>query len=325
MKKALIYGAGKVFVNSFINSNFAATRLMMEGYKIAGITDKFGTNEDKWANYHFYQREVALQSDYDEIIVTSTKYYMEIRNELIELGIPVEKIHSYKELQDKWYKELFFVSQLAGQQGLEIGGPTGMFSSIYRACQSCDNVNFSANTVWWQKGAHNSFIYDGREIGNVYIADAVDLGIIEDESYDFILSSNNLEHIANPMRALKEWYRILRMGGIIILVVPRREVTFDHTRPYTTFEHLLQDYETGVGEDDLSHLPEIQKLHDYAMDVACGGREQFLRRAQKNIENRCLHHHVFSEACLKALWKYFGLTILDFEEIPGNYCIIGKK
>lgn len=325
MKKILIYGTGKVFTSAFLDSDFAPARLLEDGNVIIGITDKVIHDEIGRGKYKVLPREEALHTDYDKIIVTSTKYFNEIKNELLAKDIPANKIQFYRDLIDQWYEKLFRVSLLKGKVGLEIGGPSEIFSCIYRNCLSCDDANFSENTVWWQKGRENAYVYNGQALGKVYILDAVHLIGIAAQAYDFVLSSNNLEHIANPIRALKEWLRVLCADGILILVVPRREVTFDHARPYTSFEHLLHDYETGVEEDDLSHLQEISELHDYAMDVACGGKENFLARAQRNIENRCLHHHVFSEACLKALWKYLGLTILDFEEIPGNYCIIGKK
>lgn len=35
------------------------------------------------------------------------------------------------------------------------------------------------------------------------------------------------------------------------------------------------------------------------MDIACGGKDKFIEQAQKNFENRCLHHHVFNEQCLR--------------------------
>jgi predicted SAM-dependent methyltransferase len=48
----------------------------------------------------------------------------------------------------------------------------------------------------------------------------------EDESLDFILSSDVLEHIPTPMDALKETYRILKPGGCHIFTVPFYEHRF---------------------------------------------------------------------------------------------------
>lgn len=208
--------------------------------------------------------------------------------------------------------------------GIEIGGPSDIFKSVYPLCKSCDGVNFSEDTVWWKKD-ENRYEYKGQMLGQVYIADATDLSAIADNQYDFVLSSNNVEHIANPLKALKEFGRILKRDGVIVIAVPVKERTFDHNKPDTTFKHLCEDYDNNIREDDLSHLAEILELHDYSMDILCGGKAAFQKRAEKNIQNRCLHHHVFSEACLREMYEWLGLEVIDFWKVAENYIILGKK
>src|SRR5438045_1046224 len=41
-----------------------------------------------------------------------------------------------------------------------------------------------------------------------------------DHSLAYVVCSHGLEHVTNPVTALAEWYRVLRPGGIIYLVVP---------------------------------------------------------------------------------------------------------
>jgi SAM-dependent methyltransferase len=40
--------------------------------------------------------------------------------------------------------------------------------------------------------------------------------------YDFCFASHVLEHIANPLKALQGWIRIVKPGGHIILVLPEK-------------------------------------------------------------------------------------------------------
>jgi hypothetical protein len=54
-----------------------------------------------------------------------------------------------------------------------------------------------------------------------------------------------------------------------------------------------EDFRNGVGEDDLTHLPEILQLHDLQKDKAAGSKEEFRQRCAQNYSNRALHHHVF--------------------------------
>lgn len=110
-----------------------------------------------------------------------------------------------------------------------------------------------------------------------------------------------------------------------LILVPMKEKCFDHNREYTTFEHILEDYRNDVTEDDLSHLPEIMEKHDYSMDAACGGKEKFMERAMKNMENKCLHHHVFEENCLKKAFEFAGLRVTGFSSILDNWLIFGEK
>lgn len=43
-----------------------------------------------------------------------------------------------------------------------------------------------------------------------------------DNSMDFVLSSHVIEHTPNPLRAIEEWYRILRPGGVMFMIFPHR-------------------------------------------------------------------------------------------------------
>ena len=218
------------------------------------------------------------------------------------------------------------INLFSRKNGIEIGGPSAIFTPIYAKCSSCDGVNFSADTTWWQKGNTDNYYFSGKKLGSIFIADAVDMSCIHDNVYDFVISSNNLEHIANPIKALKEFMRISKNGGIIVVIVPMKNYTFDHKREYTKFEHMLSDYENDIDERDLTHLPEILELHDLSMDPPAGDIENFRQRSLKNYENRCLHHHVFCEDSLRKIYDYLGLEVIYFNQnVLGNYVIIGRK
>jgi SAM-dependent methyltransferase len=193
---------------------------------------------------------------------------------------------------------------VSGGRGLEIGGPSAVFSPaapnvyippIYALAASIDNCNFATNTTWSEGDAGRTFQYvEDREPGLQYIHDATALSSIGDGSYDFLLASHILEHVANPLRALEEFHRVLKPKGAVLVLVPNRSHTFDHQRPYTSFAHLAEDRAAGRDETDLTHLEEILALHDLQRDLPAGTPEQFRARCMRNVENRCMHHHVFS-------------------------------
>ena len=188
--------------------------------------------------------------------------------------------------------------------GFEIGGPsynTGIF--IYERAISIDNVIFSKNTIW--SNHTEEYKYYKKKKGKVIINDAVNISQIQDNVYDFCFSSHSLEHIANPLKAIKEWLRIIKNDGFIIIVVPEKSCCFDHKREYSNFSTLLSQYEKNVEEDDLSTLPEILEKHDLSMDPPAGDLESFTKRSLDNFNNRCLHHYVYNDDLLINICKYF--------------------
>ena len=95
-----------------------------------------------------------------------------------------------------------------------------------------------------------------------------------------------------------------------MLVVPHRDGTFDHRRPVTALTHLLEDFEVGRDEGDLTHLEEVLELHDLALDEGIDDREEFVRRCKANAEKRCLHHHVFNTHLVVAMLDSRNLQLL---------------
>ena len=57
---------------------------------------------------------------------------------------------------------------------------------------------------------------------DVWIEDAQDLRLFASEQYDFAFSSHLLEHIPfeNVVKTLKEWLRVIKIGGYLILYLP---------------------------------------------------------------------------------------------------------
>jgi ubiquinone/menaquinone biosynthesis C-methylase UbiE len=85
-------------------------------------------------------------------------------------------------------------------------------------------------------------------------ADASDIPVLNN-SYDFIISSHLLEHVANPIKVLKEWDRIIKPGGIIFMIIPHKERTFDRSKKRTSLSHLIKDqYNDTKGDMGHTHV-----------------------------------------------------------------------
>lgn len=220
-------------------------------------------------------------------------------------------------------------SYLKDACGLEIGGPSTIFETqlpVYQVVKSLDGVNFASSTIW--EGAVKAgatYRFYGWKKGRQYVADATDLSQIKSGSYDFLLSSNCLEHVANPLKAMDEWTRVVKKKGAILLVLPNKAGNFDHKRPVTEFQHLLDDYRRNIGEDDLTHLEEILQLHDLSMDLPAGDYGSFKKRSQDNFNNRALHHHVFDADLIGEILGHSRIDVVSQYVTSTDFIVLGVK
>jgi hypothetical protein len=133
------------------------------------------------------------------------------------------------------------------------------------------------------------------------------LSAVADASYDVVIASHVIEHVANPIAALAEFWRVLRPRGRLVLLVPDRHHTFDHRREPTPFAHVLEEYRAGVKEVSEAHIrefctalfgqppihpPEVRAWHD--PDALDAERFDLHRR-------RTIHVHVWNPEEFAAL------------------------
>lgn len=218
------------------------------------------------------------------------------------------------------------------KKGLEIGGPSPFFSEngpvpIYGIVDELDNINFNSKTFWGEIESGNNFHFSSnKNNGKQFITDATDLSVIKDAKYDFLLSSHVLEHIANPIKAINEWKRVVKKDGYLVFVLPSKTHTFDWKRDLTNLDHIINDFKNNTSELDETHFDEIIKLHDVNKDSTVPSYEEHVRRTLDNKNSRIVHHHTFDMNLLSDLLKYCGFEIVDSEFIlPFNLVVIAKN
>jgi SAM-dependent methyltransferase len=213
-----------------------------------------------------------------------------------------------------------FVEPLRGAKGFEIGGPSALFRTggllpAYPQLATLDGLQAEDAHVLWH-GELTEGSYETAEpglSGRLWLGEGGDLSFVDSDSYDAVLSSHVLEHLANPVGALREWLRVLRPSGHMLIVLPHKEGCADHRRPTTSLEHMLEDAEATAGEDDMTHADEVLALHDLARDPAVPDREALRQRLLANPANRAMHHHCFTSHSALRLLDRVGLELLAVE------------
>jgi SAM-dependent methyltransferase len=71
------------------------------------------------------------------------------------------------------------------------------------------------------------------------------------ESFDFVLASHVIEHVPDAIGALLEWARVARR--YVFLIIPARTNEFDHARPLTTLEELIDRHANAVDSIEDRH------------------------------------------------------------------------
>ena len=242
----------------------------------------------------------------------------------------------------KWGYEKFFPRKikifrsckklLKNKAGVEIGGPSGVFSEggpvpLYKIVNQLDNINYNRKTFWGEIDEGENFKFNtSKQNGKQIIADATDLSKINDESYEFMIASHVIEHIANPIKALYEWKRIIKTGGYLVIIAPDMRYTYDRKRPITTITHIINDFNRNTEETDNTHFDEVINMHDLTIDGSVDSYDNHVNRTLDNVNTRIVHHHTFNMTLLKELLRYCNFKIIKYQSIkPFHLTVIAQK
>lgn len=127
---------------------------------------------------------------------------------------------------------------LDGLSGLEIGG----------SAHNSFGLN-SKNVDYTDKEDTVYKLDEIKRCGRAMPVDVVASGDklpFPDGSHDFVISSHVLEHFPDPIKALKEWYRVIKDGGYIFMIVPHKERTFDKKNDRTTLKELIARHSGSI-------------------------------------------------------------------------------
>lgn len=237
----------------------------------------------------------------------------------------------YFSLRKHRVKNIFKISNFFYKKViLELGGPSRFFYKnipIYQLASRVDCVNFDYQTLRDGKiiPGCNKYNYYKNKKGNQFVQDATVLDQIDDDSYDLIISSNCLEHIANPIKALLEWKRVLKKNAYLIIVLPNPKKTGDKSRNVTKFNHILGDFNKNITEKDKTHINEVIKKSAFTIDKICPDKETFIKLVNENYKYRILHHHVFDLNLIEEIASYLKISLIGYGNIKKDDYYIFKN
>jgi SAM-dependent methyltransferase len=163
------------------------------------------------------------------------------------------------------------------------------------------------------------------------------------ESFDYIVSSHNFEHLPNPVKFLQGCERVLKPGGHLVMAVPDARMSFDLFRPNTTLADWLEAYAEDrerpnarqvfdswsliamVKPEDRDALPFTPAfLPSQAMvesDIAALWEGWSESETGDYVDAHCtvmtpavLEHLIYETRCLGLT----GLTVVEVSQLPGQ-------
>ena len=109
--------------------------------------------------------------------------------------------------------------------------------------------------------------------------DAQHMDGVKDDQYDFVHSSHCLEHLESPVAALRNWIRITKPGGHVVVTVPDMELyeggrlpsryNGDHKWMFT-----LSNWKNGIPQDKV--IPVVGLLAEASVYFASVSIERLL-------------------------------------------------
>jgi predicted SAM-dependent methyltransferase len=164
----------------------------------------------------------------------------------------------------------------------------------------------------------------------------VDIDIIDDgekldkfkeRSQDFVVANHFLEHSQNPILAIINMLRVLKVNGRLYCAVPDKRYTFDVNRQITDLEHIIKDFHDGPDWSRKKHYEEWFLF----VDNIDNHESEFEEKVDNWIsENYSIHFHVWTQREIVELLLYVQKLVsfeieLIFKNDKENIFILIKK
>ncbi|MEM7031235.1 MAG: class I SAM-dependent methyltransferase [Chloroflexota bacterium] len=216
-------------------------------------------------------------------------------------------------LQSSWYKQTYryngynraaWMQQQAanvpaGCQVLDVGAGTGRYRPLFNHCEyKAQDFGQEPGTI----GIYTPLDYES-DITNIPV---------DDQSFDVVICTEVLEHVPEPILALKEIARILRPGGKLLLTAPL--MSFLHQEPYHFYGGYTPHwYEKFLTEFGLT----IESIEPNQGFFSFFGQESV--RYSQYLDPRHTQGSFLTRAVLTTLW------VITLPMLRGFFPLLGKS
>lgn len=125
--------------------------------------------------------------------------------------LPIEQIHDFNQLSRNQWVKAKAIEVTPGSKVLDVGAGTCLYRSLFSHCEYV---------------SHDFQGYDGYrenkegQYGQIDIKSDITSIPVNNNSFDVILCTEVLEHVPEPILALKEMVRIVKPGGRLLITAP---------------------------------------------------------------------------------------------------------
>jgi SAM-dependent methyltransferase len=133
--------------------------------------------------------------------------------------------------------------------------------------------------------------------------DATTLLTIKNGEKDFVVAMHILEHLPNPLSAVESWVRVTRGGGLIVIGIPNKCLTFDKYRAVTSLKHLLEEYrnpekvDRSLREHEREGLLSEKLLHETTPQDL----QKRIKEGESEFSNVAVNFHTWDEASFEEM------------------------
>jgi predicted SAM-dependent methyltransferase len=185
-----------------------------------------------------------------------------------------------KDIEAIGHNRLVLAARYIKGSGIEIG-------ALGRPCPVPPDVKVKYLDRFDDKGLLTDFPEIDYKIKRPDIIDSAEtMETVADNSQDFVIANHVIEHLPNPLSFIKNAVRVVKSGGVLYIGIPNKDVTFDHSRPITTFEHLMSDYKNGPAASRMGHNHNAAQA--WKTEEEC---QALIKKLEK--EDYSIHYHVW--------------------------------